>query len=70
MEKQVRSVETIRKELDGKACPFCGWVKYQLVLRSDARSDARSEGGGLFARCSRCQKPRDLAVDLLKIKAR
>jgi len=66
MEKQVRSVETIRKELDGKACPFCGWGKYQLVLRSDARS----EGGGLFARCSRCQKPRDLAVDLLKIKAR
>lgn len=65
MEKQVESVGTIRKELDGKACPFCGCMKYQLVLRSDARS----EGGGLFARCSRCHKARDLAVDLLKIKA-
>ena len=65
MEKEVRSVGTIRKELDGKACPFCGWEKYQLILRSDARP----EGGGLFARCSRCHQSRDLARDLLKVKA-
>jgi len=69
MEKQVESVGMIRKELDGKACPFCGWMKYQLVLRSDARSDVRADGGGLFARCSRCHRPRDLAAGLLKIKA-
>ena len=69
MDKQAESLGMIRKELDGKACPFCGWVKYQLVLRSDAQSDARSEGSGLFARCSRCHRPRDLAADLLRIKA-
>jgi len=65
MGKEIGSVGTIRKELDGKACPVCGWEKYQLVLRSDARP----EGGALFARCSRCHKPRDFAADLLKIKA-
>ncbi|MGH7205341.1 MAG: hypothetical protein ACREI2_03925 [Nitrospiraceae bacterium] len=65
MSKEMESVGTIRKELDGKACPACGWEKYQLVLRSDARP----EGSALFARCSRCHQPRDLAVDLLKIKA-
>ena len=69
MEKEVTSVGTIRKELDGNACPFCGGGKYQLVLRSDAQTEARSEGSGLFARCSRCHRPRDLAADLLKIKA-
>lgn len=65
MEKQVESVGMIRKELDGKACPFCGWMKYQLVLRSDARP----ETGAIFARCSRCHQPRDLTRDILKIKA-
>jgi len=65
MEKQMESIGMIRKELDGKACPFCGWMKYQLVLRSDARPEA----GALFARCSRCHQPRDLAREILKIKA-
>jgi len=65
MEKEIGSVGRIRKELDGKPCQLCGWEKYQLVLRSDARP----EGGALFARCSRCHQPRDLAKDILKIKA-
>ncbi len=28
-------IDAIRRELDGRACPFCGSDKYHLVLRSD-----------------------------------
>lgn len=55
MPKQTGQIGTIRRELEGKACPSCGWIKYQLVLRCDA-------GPGkccLFARCGRCNVQRD-----------
>src|SRR6185295_13281218 len=60
MHKQIGKIGAIRRELDGRACPFCGGHKYQLVLRGNmpARAD------GLFARCSQCQRPRGLDEDL------
>ncbi len=63
MHKQVGKIGAIRRELRGKACPFCGGHKYQLVLRCNLTPDS----GGLFARCSRCQKPRELDEELGRI---
>ncbi len=63
MHKQAGKIGTIRRELQGNACPFCGGHKYQLVLRSDVAPEA----GGLFARCSQCQRPRGLDKDFGKI---
>lgn len=54
MQKQIGKIGTARREIRGKACPFCGGCKYQLVLRA---SDPEEESA-LFARCSRCQRPR------------
>ena len=45
MHKQIGKIGAIRRELDGKACPFCGGHKYQLVLRGNMHPEA----GGLFA---------------------
>jgi len=42
------------RELDNKACPFCGSRKYQLVLRWDMQAQV----DGLIARCAQCQRPR------------
>jgi hypothetical protein len=63
MHKQMGKIGAIRRELDGKACPFCGSHKYQLVLRGNIQSQAR----GLFARCSQCQRPRGLEEELGRI---
>jgi hypothetical protein len=52
MQKQIGKIGAIRRELDGKACPFCGGHKYQLVLRGNMPPQA----GELFARCSQCQR--------------
>ena len=60
MHKQIGKIGAIRRELDGKACPACGSHKYQLVLRGDMHPQA----GGLFARCSQCQRPSELNEDL------
>jgi hypothetical protein len=60
MHKQTGKIGAIRRELDGKACPICGGHKYQLVLRGNMLQQA----GGLFARCSQCQRPRGLDKDL------
>lgn len=54
--KQLSKIGAIRRELEGKACPFCGGHTYQLVLRANMPP----QGGGLFARCSQCQRPRAL----------
>ena len=62
-QKQVGKIGAIRRELEGKACPHCGWHKYQLVLKGNAASGE----GGLYARCSHCQRPRSLAEDLQRI---
>jgi hypothetical protein len=63
MHKQIGKIGTIRRELEGKACPFCGGHKYQLVLRANMQPQA----GGLFARCSQCQRPRGLDEALSRI---
>ena len=63
MNKQIGKIGAIRRELDGKACPSCGGHKYQLVLRGNMRPQA----GGLFARCSQCQRPCELNNDLGRI---
>ena len=35
MHKQIGKIGAIRRELEGKACPFCGGHTYQLVLRGN-----------------------------------
>ena len=59
MHKQIGKFGTIRRNLDGKACPFCGGHTYQLVLGGNMQPQA----GGLFARCSQCQRPCELDED-------
>ncbi len=39
MRQQAGKIGSIRRELEGKACPSCGWMKYQPF------SDARQEPG-------------------------
>jgi hypothetical protein len=63
MHKQIGKIGAIRRELDSKACPFCGGHKYQLVLRGNLPPCTE----GLFARCSQCQRPRGLEEDLGRI---
>ncbi len=63
MQKQIGKIGAIRRELRGKACPFCGGHKYQLVLRCNPAP----ESGSLFARCSRCHRPKELDEDLGRI---
>ena len=63
MRNQIGKIGAIRRILDGKACPFCRSHKYQLVLRGDMEPQA----GGLFARCSQCQRPRELDEDIGRI---
>ncbi len=46
MHKQLGKIGTIRRTLDGKACPFCEGYKYELVFRGDTPVQA----GDLFAR--------------------
>jgi hypothetical protein len=64
MHKQLGKIGAIKREVHGKACPFCGGRTYQLVLRP---SGAPSQPAGLFARCTTCQHPRSLDEDLGKI---
>lgn len=59
MHKQLGKVGAIRREVDGKACHFCGAHTYQLILRADCLP----EGPELFARCTRCQQQRALDDD-------
>lgn len=54
MRKQPGKIRDIRREVRGKACPFCGGQKYQLVLRASCTE----EEPGLFVRCSQCHHPR------------
>lgn len=60
MHNQIGKIGAIRRMLDGKACPFCQGHKYQLVLRGNMQLQA----GRLFARCSKCQRPRELNEDI------
>jgi hypothetical protein len=60
MYRQLGKVGTIRREVQGKACPFCGGRTYQLILRANSASDRAN----LYARCTHCQRPRDMDEDL------
>ena len=63
MHKHTGMIEAIRRELDGTGCPFCGNQQYQLVRRGNMQL----QGGGLFARCSQCQRPQELDEALSRI---
>jgi hypothetical protein len=63
MHKQIGKIGAIRRELDGKACPFCGSHKYQLVFRGNMQPQV----GKLFVRCSQCQRAHGLVEDLGRI---
>jgi hypothetical protein len=53
----------IRRDVRGKACAFCGGIKYQLILRAHSAS----ESAGLFARCTQCHRSRGVDEDLGRI---
>ena len=63
MEKQTNSVGPIRRDLPGKACPFCGGKTYQLVLRPAGTANEST----LFVRCRQCGHPRSLDTDFKSI---
>lgn len=63
MHKQAGKIGAIRREVHGKACPFCGGHKYQLVLRASGTADET----GLFARCTQCQRSRGVDRDFGRI---
>jgi hypothetical protein len=56
MHKQLGKIGTVRREIHGKACSFCGGYTYQLVLRAPGLEKESS----LFAKCSRCHHPRNI----------
>jgi hypothetical protein len=63
MEKHTDSPGPIRRELPGKACPFCGGKTYQLVLRTTGITNESA----LFVRCRQCGHPRNLDTDFKSI---
>lgn len=63
MHKQVGRIGSVRRELHGKACPFCGGRKYQLLLRSNTSPGVE----GLLARCTQCQRVKELDDELGRI---
>jgi hypothetical protein len=63
MHKQIGRIGSVRRELHGKACPFCGGHKYQLLLRSYTSPGTE----GLLARCSQCQRAKELDEELGRI---
>lgn len=44
------------RELDGHPCPYCGCSRYTLLFRFEARGQA----GLLSAKCSQCNRQRDI----------
>ena len=63
MYKQVGKVGTIRREVLGKACRFCGGRTYQLIIKLTGVKDS----AGLSARCSHCQRSRKVSDDVGRI---
>ncbi|MEO7864104.1 MAG: hypothetical protein ABIU05_27455 [Nitrospirales bacterium] len=63
--KRLDKIGAIRRELEGTACPFCGGHTYRLVLRANTSP----QSGGLFARCSQCQRPLALVTAFNRIEA-
>jgi ssDNA-binding Zn-finger/Zn-ribbon topoisomerase 1 len=68
MQKQLKKIGAITRELQGNTCPSCGGQKYQLVLRAETQPQT----GTLFARCSQCQRTRrvdEALTQILNVKA-
>jgi hypothetical protein len=63
VEKQPIARGAIRRELHGKARPFCGGTTYQLVLRTTGLADKSV----LSARCRHCGHPKSLETDFTHI---
>jgi hypothetical protein len=63
MQKQLGKIGLVRREVCGKACPFCGCHKYQLVLRPSCAS----ENSDVFARCSQCHRPRSFDDNFVNV---
>ncbi|MCP9455115.1 MAG: hypothetical protein NNA18_03275 [Nitrospira sp.] len=57
MKKQLGKIGTVRREIRGKACPFCGGYRYQLLVHSSTPSEEASD---VLARCIQCNRPRQL----------
>ncbi|MCP9452695.1 MAG: hypothetical protein NNA23_08435 [Nitrospira sp.] len=55
MKKQLGKIGTVRREIRGKACPFCGGYRYQLLVHSSTPSEEESPA---LARCIQCNRPR------------
>jgi hypothetical protein len=49
----------IPKEINSKACPFCGGNTYQLVFRTASVTDVSS----LLVRCCQCSHPGSLDAE-------
>ncbi len=44
------------RELDGHPCPYCGCSRYTLMFRFEARG----QSGILSAKCSQCDRQREI----------
>ena len=60
---EVGKIGKVWRELEGKPCAACGWLRYYIEFRVKARQ----EEGGLVAVCSRCHGPREVERSLTKL---
>ena len=63
MHHQLGRIRSVRRELHGKACPFCGGHVYQQRLRAHTSPGT----DGLLARCSHCHRAKELDEDFGRI---
>ena len=49
----------IRKKLEGRPCPFCGNLRYYVIVRYEASK----EYGGLMVLCKKCGKLRGVVME-------
>ena len=63
MEKQQGKLGTIRRNVHGMACVFCGGRRYHLVLRRVNETEV----GHLFARCIQCHHSREIDDYLARV---
>jgi len=63
MQKQIGKVGTIRRNVDGKACAFCGCHQYQLRLPPAAKPGIVK----LHAYCVQCHRQQAIGNNLSDI---
>jgi hypothetical protein len=63
MQKQEWKLAAIRRIVHGEACSSCGSYRYHLVLRSMKEPQV----GKVLARCTHCQRLREIGEDLGRI---